>query len=82
MKPSINKPSFSTMKSQPARVNQQAFGSGSQGPFASKGIQQLTPDELREVNAGVLIAIPFLVVNPGFAAGVLGGAAIMSRILR
>jgi hypothetical protein len=38
---------------------------------------------LAVVHAGVLPAIvPFVLANPGFAAGVVGGGAFMSRALR
>ena len=76
-----------TMTFQRPVLNRHACGAGSEDPNpdsgSGSGILQLAPHELAVVHAGVLPAIvPFVLANPGFAAGVVGGGAFMSRALR
>ncbi len=74
-----------TMTFQRPVLNRHACGAGSEdpNPDSGSGILQLAPHELAVVHAGVLPAIvPFVLANPGFAAGVVGGGAFMSRALR
>ncbi len=72
-----------TMTFQIPVLNRHACGVGSEEPNPDGGVLQLTPNELAGVNAGVLpVIVPFVLANPGFAAGVVGGAAILARLLR
>ena len=63
-------------------LNRHACGAGSEDPNPDSGMLRLTAHELAGVNAGFLPAVvPFVLANPGFAAGVVGGAAIVSRFI-